>query len=77
MGIKKDNQKINNVKHTELNYSDGDNYNNTNYKKAYEDLVCKIKKEVTKINASDYSKKSLGKFKEKIEKILYSCINKK
>lgn len=78
IGNKKDNQKINNMKHKNLENSNKEiSENKTNYKKSYEDLVLKIKKEVTKINASDYSKKSLGKFKEKIEKILDSCMEKK
>ncbi|WP_142413329.1 hypothetical protein [Hathewaya massiliensis] len=78
MGIKKDNQKINNVKHKKLDHSEKEKSSNkTNYKKDYDELVLRIKEEVTKINASDYSKKSLGKFKEKIEKILDSCMYKK
>ena len=78
LGIKKDNQKINNVKHKKLDHSEKEKSSNkTNYKKDYDELVLRIKEEVTKINASDYSKKSLGKFKEKIEKILDSCMYKK
>ncbi|MFX0548375.1 hypothetical protein ACOAKC_03480 [Hathewaya histolytica] len=78
MGQQKDNQKINNVQHKKNNSEKKNNYkNNFNYKKAYDSLVNKLKKEVDRINSSDYSKKSLGKFKEKIEKILYYCLDNK
>lgn len=47
--------------------------NDYNFKKSYICLVEKLKNAVNTINASDYSKKSLGRFKEKIEKIVYQA----
>jgi predicted DNA-binding ArsR family transcriptional regulator len=41
------------------------------YKKLYIRLVNSLKDAVNIINASDYSKKSLGQFKEKVEKMVY------
>lgn len=46
-----------------------ENQINIDYKNAYAKLVDKLKATVDAINASDYSKKSLGRFKEKIERI--------
>lgn len=61
MWIKKDNQKNNYKK---------------NYKKLYSELLYNLKKEVDKINASDYSKKSLGKFKENVENLVTDSLDK-
>ncbi|KYH35441.1 hypothetical protein CLTEP_06170 [Clostridium tepidiprofundi DSM 19306] len=44
-----------------------------NFKKAYIELLTKLQTAVNNINASDYSKKSLGRFKEKVEKIVYEA----
>jgi len=44
-----------------------------NFKKAYIELLTKLQTVVDNINASDYSKKSLGRFKEKVEKIVYEA----
>lgn len=54
--IKKDNQKNINI----------------NYEDLYSKLLLELKKEVDTINASDYSKKSLGKFKESIENLVHN-----
>ncbi|SHK07546.1 hypothetical protein SAMN02745248_01707 [Hathewaya proteolytica DSM 3090] len=42
-----------------------------NYKTLYINLTENLKKEVDIINSSDYSKKSLGKFKEAIENLVH------
>lgn len=51
-----------------------DNLKNTNinYENLYSELLLSLKKEVDIINASDYSKKSLGKFKESIENLVHN-----
>lgn len=48
---------------------------NIDYKKLYIRLVSKVKEAVDIINASDYSKKSLGRFKERVERIVYKAEN--
>lgn len=45
---------------------------NINYENLYSELLLNLKKEVDIINASDYSKKSLGKFKESIENLVHN-----
>lgn len=45
---------------------------NINYENLYSELLLSLKKEVDIINASDYSKKSLGKFKESIENLVHN-----
>lgn len=42
------------------------------YKNLYNDLIKNLKRAVDTINSSDYSKKSLGRFKDTIEKLLYN-----
>ena len=44
-----------------------------NYKALYIFLIDSLKNAVLEINSSDYSKKSLGRFKDKVERLLYKC----
>ena len=44
-----------------------------NYKVLYTFLIEGLKKAVLEVNSSDYSKKSLGRFKDKVETLLYNC----
>lgn len=53
------------------NNNNNNDIDNIDYKKAYIRMVNKLNDAVNTINASDYSKKSLGQFKEKVERILY------
>ena len=46
---------------------------NINYKALYIFLIDGLKNEVLEVNSSDYSKKSLGRFKDKVERLLYKC----
>lgn len=54
-----------------LDKSDNETLNMLNYKIKYLDLMDEIRDAVNEINSSDYSRKALGRFKEKIEKLLY------
>lgn len=51
--------------------SDNEALSMLNYKMKYLDLMDEIRDAVDEINSSDYSRKALGRFKEKIEKLLY------
>ncbi|MEG2353777.1 MAG: hypothetical protein RSB70_03955 [Clostridium sp.] len=42
----------------------------TSYKDDFESLIHSLKIAIDQINCSDYSKKSLGRFKERVERIL-------
>ncbi|MCM1989883.1 hypothetical protein [Oceanirhabdus seepicola] len=44
-----------------------------NYKAMYTFLIDGLKNAVLEVNSSDYSKKSLGRFKDKVERLLYNC----
>ncbi|WBW98286.1 hypothetical protein [Oceanirhabdus sp. W0125-5] len=44
-----------------------------NYKALYTFLIDGLKNAVLEVNSSDYSKKSLGRFKDKVERLLYNC----
>ena len=44
-----------------------------NYKDLYTFLISGVETAVLEVNSSDYSKKSLGRFKDKIERLLYNC----
>ena len=44
-----------------------------NYKALYTFLIDSLKNSVLEVNSSDYSKKSLGRFKDKVERLLYKC----
>lgn len=44
-----------------------------NYKDLYTFLKDGVEAAVLEVNSSDYSKKSLGRFKDKIERLLYDC----
>ncbi len=44
-----------------------------NYKALYTFLIDGLKTAVLEVNSSDYSKKSLGRFKDKVERLLYNC----
>jgi len=46
---------------------------NINYKAMYTFLIDGLKNAVLEVNSSDYSKKSLGRFKDKVERLLYNC----
>lgn len=50
---------------------DNETLNMLNYKMKYLNLMDEIRYAVDEINSSDYSRKALGRFKEKIEKLLY------
>lgn len=54
-----------------IDKSNNENLNMLNYKIKYSDLIGEIRDAVNEINSSDYSRKALGRFKEKIEKLLY------
>ena len=44
-----------------------------NYKALYTFLIDGLENAVLEVNSSDYSKKSLGRFKDKVERLLYNC----
>lgn len=46
---------------------------NINYKALYTFLIDGLENVVLEVNSSDYSKKSLGRFKDKVERLLYNC----
>jgi len=46
---------------------------NINYKALYTFLIDGLRNAVLEVNSSDYSKKSLGRFKDKVERLLYNC----
>lgn len=43
------------------------------YRELYTSLKDDLTSAVLEVNSSDYSKKSLGRFKDKVERLLYNC----